>query len=80
MLTNLPDRVFRDKLKNVKMAIKKWSKERFGTIAEEIPCVKKECERLEALAESNTWNAVEKDSWIKARKRWLELEEKNRDG
>ncbi|GJT66081.1 RNA-directed DNA polymerase, eukaryota [Tanacetum coccineum] len=60
--TSIPDRIFRDKLKNVK-ELKKWSRENFGGFDREIENFKKEAKaeagRLdEKFTEGEVWMAV----------------------
>ncbi|KAJ9538060.1 hypothetical protein OSB04_030793 [Centaurea solstitialis] len=73
------DKVLRDKLKNVKLALKEWSKVNFGAIDDQISKFKNECERLESLASSSGWCGEDRVVWLESRKKWLELEEKKRE-
>ncbi|GJY51606.1 transposon TX1 [Tanacetum coccineum] len=65
-----PDCRFRDKLKNVKVALKKWSKERFGKVNEKIEVFRKEAMTWELEAENGALSEIEREPWIKARKSW----------
>ncbi|GJR95889.1 transposon TX1, partial [Tanacetum coccineum] len=66
-----PDCILRDKLKNVKDDIRKWSKERFGTTREKIKGHKKEAIRWELEVENSPLNESEKAIWLEARGYWL---------
>ncbi|GKD94680.1 hypothetical protein Tco_1374517, partial [Tanacetum coccineum] len=46
-----PDCMFRDRLKNVKVSLRAWSKERFGGTKEKIETLKNEAMRWELEAE-----------------------------
>lgn len=70
-----PDCVFRDKLKNVKEAVKKWSKAKFGNLERELKELKEAVVEKEKEAENLGWKDSEREVWIQKRKRWLELEE-----
>nr|GEV05064.1 hypothetical protein [Tanacetum cinerariifolium] len=74
MRSNRPDCRFRDKLKNVKMALKKWSKDRFGATKERIETCKKEAMRWELEVENRILNENERAVWLEARKQWLSKE------
>ncbi|KAJ9553128.1 hypothetical protein OSB04_017173 [Centaurea solstitialis] len=69
----------RDKLKQVKLKIKEWSKINFGAIDKKIIDARNSCNRMELKAEEAGWNDIERDCWLKSRKEWLELEEKKSD-
>ncbi|GJZ84480.1 putative RNA-directed DNA polymerase [Tanacetum coccineum] len=69
-----PDCRFRNKLKNVKVVLKKWSKERFGAVNEKIEMLKKEAMKWELEAENRTLSEVEREAWMKARKSWVDKE------
>ena len=68
--------MFIDKLKHVKQALKKWSKERFEDLEKKITRDKNEYIYLESVAEENLWQEAKRSKWLEARKHWLELEEK----
>ncbi|GKC78490.1 hypothetical protein Tco_1129264 [Tanacetum coccineum] len=51
---------FRDKLKNVKEELRKWSKERFGALKEKIEVLKKEVMRWELETENRSLNEKER--------------------
>ncbi|GJU27325.1 transposon TX1 [Tanacetum coccineum] len=65
---------FRDKLKNVKVALKMWSKERFGVVNEKIEVFRKEAMTWELEAENRALNEIEREAWMKARKSWVDKE------
>ncbi|GJS56701.1 hypothetical protein Tco_0651485 [Tanacetum coccineum] len=67
-----PDCRFRDKLKNVKEELRKWSKERFGALKEKIEVLKKEVMRWELETENRSLNEKERVDWLGARKLWME--------
>ncbi|GKE72401.1 hypothetical protein Tco_1534442, partial [Tanacetum coccineum] len=71
-----PDCRFRDKLKNVKFVLKELSKERFGAMNENIEMFKKEAMKWELEAENKTLREVRKEAWMKARKSWVDKENK----
>ncbi|GKD47523.1 putative RNA-directed DNA polymerase, partial [Tanacetum coccineum] len=48
---SIPDIIFRDKLKNVKQELKKWSKEKFGRFDREVESFKQEANKWEREAE-----------------------------
>ncbi|PWA63317.1 Transposon TX1 [Artemisia annua] len=73
-----PDCCFRDKLKNVKQVLKKWSKERFGTIKKKIEYYKREAMRWELEAEKRNLNEDERSAWMEARRLWMEKENENK--
>ncbi|XP_071739945.1 uncharacterized protein [Rutidosis leptorrhynchoides] len=64
--------IFRNKLKNVKLALKQWSKSTFGSLDKEIEELKKKACDWELVAESRTLNDEERASWIEVRKQWIE--------
>lgn len=75
-----PDCVFRDKLKNVKAALRVWSKERFGKLEDEICKFKSEATKWELEAERSTLSDDDLSRWLEARQRWISKEnEKDRD-
>ncbi|GKB98887.1 transposon TX1 [Tanacetum coccineum] len=53
---------FRDKLKNVKVALKMWSKERFGVVNEKIEVFKKEAMMWELEAENRALNEIKREA------------------
>ncbi|GJT46808.1 RNA-directed DNA polymerase, eukaryota [Tanacetum coccineum] len=73
-----PDCRFRDKLKNVKGALKNWSKERFGRMNEKIEIAKKEAMRWEMEAEMRPLNENERATWMEERKTWMNKENEYR--
>ncbi|XP_071689306.1 uncharacterized protein [Rutidosis leptorrhynchoides] len=68
------DCVFRDKLKNVKSALKSWSKCSFGMLDSDINELKNEATAWEIKAESNNLSDSERVEWLDCRRRWLEKE------
>ncbi|GJR76960.1 putative RNA-directed DNA polymerase [Tanacetum coccineum] len=72
--SNRLDCRFRDKLKNVKMTLRKWSKERFGAPKERIEAYKKEAMRWELEAENRILDENERATWMEARKQWVTKE------
>nr|GEZ47199.1 hypothetical protein [Tanacetum cinerariifolium] len=70
--TTNPDCVLRDKLKNVKMALKTWSKEKYRGLDAEIETARKEAVLWEKEAESRTLVDYELAMWQKARADWIE--------
>ncbi|GJX71711.1 hypothetical protein Tco_0308882 [Tanacetum coccineum] len=69
-----PDCRFCDKLKNVKVALKKWSKERFKTVNEKIERLKNEAMKWEMEVEKRTSSESEREVWMEARKSWMDKE------
>ncbi|XP_071688915.1 uncharacterized protein [Rutidosis leptorrhynchoides] len=69
---NRYDCVFRNKLKNVKLALKEWSRSTFGNIDNEIQELKKKACDWESYAENRVLSDVERRSWLETRKQWLE--------
>ncbi|GKC92865.1 hypothetical protein Tco_1158307, partial [Tanacetum coccineum] len=55
--------VLRDKFKNVKEALKKWSKTRFGGLNKKIEDYSKEAMRWELEAEKRSLGDVERTAW-----------------
>nr|GEY63360.1 hypothetical protein [Tanacetum cinerariifolium] len=68
--SNGPDCRFRDKVKNVKDDLKKWSKERFGGNKEKMQMYKNEAMRWELESENRTLTHNERLVWLEARKRF----------
>ena len=67
--SNVPNRRFRDKLKNVKMAIKGWSREKFGNLEQEINRARKTYNQMEMAADSS--RGVEQDiGWKRQKNGW----------
>ncbi|KAJ9559670.1 hypothetical protein OSB04_004830 [Centaurea solstitialis] len=75
-ISQFPDRVFRDKLKGVKAAIKEWSKRKFGNLDSQIEEAKSESNKLEKKAESEGWSDTDKDRWLSQRKQFMELDQR----
>ncbi|XP_071690575.1 uncharacterized protein [Rutidosis leptorrhynchoides] len=65
---------FRDHLKNVKFALKDWSKNTFGNLENEINSLKARVEAWESRAELGNLNECDRISWMEDRKCWLEKE------
>ncbi|GKC13210.1 putative ribonuclease H protein [Tanacetum coccineum] len=70
--TITPDCVFRDKLKNVKHALKEWSKKKYGGLEQEIDSSRKEAGRWEREAELRPLEIDEIEAWQRARLDWIE--------
>ncbi|XP_071705387.1 uncharacterized protein [Rutidosis leptorrhynchoides] len=68
------DRVFLNKLKCVKVALKLWSRQKFGQLDGEIETHKNVAQALEIKAESSLLNSQEQALWNNARKCWFEKE------
>ncbi|XP_071715248.1 uncharacterized protein [Rutidosis leptorrhynchoides] len=68
------DCAFRDRLKNVKMALKDWSLTRFGTLDKEIYDLRKEAMEWEIKAEVNALDDSDQATWLDCRRRWVEKE------
>ncbi|XP_071707911.1 uncharacterized protein [Rutidosis leptorrhynchoides] len=68
------DCVFRDKLKNVKFALRSWSKYNYGKLDCEINELKKEAKEWELKAESNQLSNEDRVKWIECRRKWVEKE------
>ncbi|XP_071728915.1 uncharacterized protein [Rutidosis leptorrhynchoides] len=71
---NKRDCMFRDKLKNVKLAIKNWSKMSYGKLDSEINELKKEASEWEIKAESNQLSNEDRNMWLDCRRKWVEKE------
>ncbi|XP_071700174.1 uncharacterized protein [Rutidosis leptorrhynchoides] len=67
-----PDCVYRNKLKNVKTALREWSKLRYGDMDVEIDTWKQKVEELECKADSGSLTETERADWINARIKWLQ--------
>ncbi|XP_071695781.1 uncharacterized protein [Rutidosis leptorrhynchoides] len=67
-----PDIVFQLKLKNVKMALKNWSKLQFGELDSELESAKTEACNWEQIANDRDIDESERVKWLEARRRWLE--------
>ena len=65
-----PDCRFRDKLKNVKAALRIWSKGRFGGQVEKIDELKNVAMKWELEAERRSLSENKRNAWLEARKRW----------
>ncbi|XP_071695013.1 uncharacterized protein [Rutidosis leptorrhynchoides] len=70
--TNRPDIRFRLQLKNVKLALKEWSKEKFGDLDLAIKQAKNDASEWENVADSRDINDVECAKWLDARRHWLD--------
>ncbi|XP_071712683.1 uncharacterized protein [Rutidosis leptorrhynchoides] len=68
------DCAFRDKLKNVKVALKSWSHNKFGSLDSEINALKKEAMEWELKAESNILSVLDRAKWLDCRRHWVEKE------
>ncbi|XP_071700013.1 uncharacterized protein [Rutidosis leptorrhynchoides] len=65
---------FRDRLKNIKFALKDWSHNEFGKLDEEIIALKIKDVDLEKEAELGGFNESKRLAWLEVRKNWLEKE------
>lgn len=70
--STLPDKIFMDKLKNVKKDLKEWSNTKFRAIENEIDKFKDEANYLESVAEERSLNEEEAKRWREARRNWLQ--------
>ncbi|XP_071741927.1 uncharacterized protein [Rutidosis leptorrhynchoides] len=68
------DCCFRDKLKNVKVELRAWSKREFGNLDEEIKSLKETALIWEKKAESGMLTDSERLCWLDCRKNWLAKE------
>ncbi|XP_071698930.1 uncharacterized protein [Rutidosis leptorrhynchoides] len=68
------DCLFRDRLKNVKLNLKSWSRIEFGSLDSDISVLKNKACRLELLAESCTISEGDRACWLETRKSWIEKE------
>ncbi|XP_071699221.1 uncharacterized protein [Rutidosis leptorrhynchoides] len=68
------DCIFRDKMKNVKNALRTWSSNSFGKLDEEINNLKKMATDWELRAESRVLSEVERIEWLDCRRKWMEKE------
>ncbi|XP_071705014.1 uncharacterized protein [Rutidosis leptorrhynchoides] len=66
------DRNFRDRLKNVKFALREWSTSKFGGLDREIDDLNKEVLEWELKAEANNITNSEREKWLDCRRRWGE--------
>lgn len=69
-----PDCVFRDRLKNVKVELKNWSKQIFGALGNEIEECRKEVLKWEKEANERVLSSDENERWMEVRKVWLRKE------
>nr|GEV72903.1 RNA-directed DNA polymerase, eukaryota, reverse transcriptase zinc-binding domain protein [Tanacetum cinerariifolium] len=69
---NRPDCVIRDKFKNVKEALKKWSRTRFGGLDKKIEDYGQEAMTWELKAEKRSLGDVERKAWMEARWKLIE--------
>ncbi|KAJ9538624.1 hypothetical protein OSB04_031357 [Centaurea solstitialis] len=75
-----PDCIFRDKLKKVKESLKVWKKTNWGEIDKEVIIAKEEVKSWEArTGATSILKEEDRLRWLSARRKWLELEEKNLD-
>ncbi|XP_071713729.1 uncharacterized protein [Rutidosis leptorrhynchoides] len=68
------DGIFRDKLKNVKVELKGWSKKQFGDIDEEIRVLKDNASNWESKAENGLLTENDRLCWLETRRKWIEKE------
>lgn len=71
-----PDRVFKEKLKNVKIALKTFCNEKFRSLDGELERNKVMATSLEAIADLRSLNEEERGRWLEARKKWMDAEKK----
>ncbi|XP_071700500.1 uncharacterized protein [Rutidosis leptorrhynchoides] len=69
-----PDCNFRDRLKNVKAALREWSKNKYGSIGVELESWKSKATELESKADQGIITADEHYDWMNARAKWLQKE------
>ncbi|XP_071727035.1 uncharacterized protein [Rutidosis leptorrhynchoides] len=69
-----PDCIFRNKLKNVKYALKEWSFKTMGKIDIKIEELKAAATEWEATAEVRNITEDERSIWLDTRRKWLERE------
>ncbi|XP_071695906.1 uncharacterized protein [Rutidosis leptorrhynchoides] len=72
MVGSRMDCVFRNKLKKVKDALRKWSKTKYGSIDIDLISAKKEAMEWESKAESSILNSADRNKWVEARNKWLQ--------
>ncbi|XP_071698969.1 uncharacterized protein [Rutidosis leptorrhynchoides] len=68
------DCIFRNKLKNVKNALKEWRSSNFNNVDQEIKEVKAKVEKWEKEAENRTLSEQERLEWMENRNKWLSKE------
>ncbi|XP_071727353.1 uncharacterized protein [Rutidosis leptorrhynchoides] len=68
------DCIFRDKLKNVKGELKRWSQKEFGKLDEEIDTLKDIALKWELKAEFGTLSDGDRLCWLESRKNWIAKE------
>ncbi|XP_071687591.1 uncharacterized protein [Rutidosis leptorrhynchoides] len=71
---NRPDCVFRNRLKNVKEALRVWSKKKYGTIDEEIDSWKKKADEYESKANLGPLTEEDRVEWMSVRNKWFQKE------
>ncbi|KAJ9560947.1 hypothetical protein OSB04_006107 [Centaurea solstitialis] len=72
-----PDAIFKDKLKAVKAELKDWRKLFKGSLEKDVLEAKLEVKKREAKSETATLSDRDRQKWIEARTKWLELEERS---
>ncbi|XP_071694765.1 uncharacterized protein [Rutidosis leptorrhynchoides] len=65
---------FRDKLKNVKFALKEWGHNTLVGIDVEIEDLKNKATAWEAMAETRVLTSNERNEWLDCRKKWIDKE------
>ncbi|XP_071718722.1 uncharacterized protein [Rutidosis leptorrhynchoides] len=63
---------FRDKLKNIKIALKEWSHNSLGNIDGEVEALKTKAMEWENIAEERVLTTEERNEWLECRKRWID--------
>ncbi|KAJ9565840.1 hypothetical protein OSB04_001806 [Centaurea solstitialis] len=72
-----PDCIFRDKLKRVKEALKAWKRDNWGALDKKVALARQEVRLWEDNKDVSLLKEADREKWVEARKKWLELEEKN---
>ncbi|KAJ9559867.1 hypothetical protein OSB04_005027 [Centaurea solstitialis] len=72
-----PDAIFRDKLKAVKAELKDWRKSVKGSLEKDVVEAKREAQKWEAKSETSILSDRDRQKWMEARSKWLELEERS---
>ncbi|XP_071727948.1 uncharacterized protein [Rutidosis leptorrhynchoides] len=70
---------FRDKLKNVKTALRTWSYNTYNSLDSEIEKLKKTVMDLESKADAGVLNDSDRESWLNARVSWLKKKKDKAD-
>ncbi|XP_071730411.1 uncharacterized protein [Rutidosis leptorrhynchoides] len=73
------DCIFRGKFKNVKAALKSWSKSEYENLDKDIERLKKETEKFESKADNGPISDEYRENWLKARILWLKKKKEKSD-